>query len=44
MINRKLVMAVLSALSATRRESSTAVPERVSTRWAFKLNRLYVNF
>lgn len=44
MINRKLVMAVLSVLSTTRRLSSTAAPERVATKWAFKLNRLHVNF
>lgn len=39
-----VVMAVLSMLSATRRVAESAKPERVSTRWAFRLNRLHVNF
>lgn len=43
-IKPAVVMAVLSMLSATRRMSEPAKPERVATRWAFRMRRLTINF
>lgn len=43
-IKPAVIMAVLSMLSATRHAAPIAKPERVSTRWAFRMSRLYVRF
>lgn len=43
-IKPAVIMAVLSMLSATRHAAPIAKPERVSTRWAFRMSRLSVRF